>query len=157
MDANNVTRVLFVCTGNICRSPMAEFVFRHLVSQAGLAGRFEIASAATSSWEIGEPIHPGTQAVLRKHHIQLDPRKRACQATPDDYIHYDHILAMDAYNLRYMPNLEKISRLTAFAPAGSPEDVPDPYYTGDFDFVYDLITASCAGFLRWLQKKENKA
>jgi protein-tyrosine phosphatase len=157
MNALKVTRILFVCTGNICRSPMAEFVFRHLVSQAGLADRFEIASAATSSWEIGEPVHPGTQAVLRKHQIKLDPRKRARQATPDDYMRYDHILAMDTYNLRLMPNLEKITRLTRFAPPGSREDVPDPYYTGDFDFTYDLIYASCEGFLRWLQQMENSA
>jgi protein-tyrosine phosphatase len=152
-----VTRVLFICTGNICRSPMAEFVFRHLVSQAGLADRFEIASAATSSWEIGEPVHPGTQAVLRKHQIQLDSRKRSRQATPDDYLHNDYVLAMDTYNLRHMPNLEKVIRLTKFAPPGSLEDVPDPYYTGDFDFTYNLIYTSCTGFLAWLQEKENIA
>jgi protein-tyrosine phosphatase len=136
MPTNNIVRVLFICTGNICRSPMAEFIFRDLVGKAGLSEKYEIASAATSSWEIGEPVHPGTLNVLRKHQVPLDPQKRARQVTPDDYLYFDHVLAMDSYNLHHMPNMDKISPLTSYAPSGSPRDVPDPYYTGDFEYVY---------------------
>lgn len=147
MTQNHQRRILFICTGNICRSPMAEFIFKHLVDSAGLTDQFSIASAATSAWEIGEPIHLGTQTVLRKHNIPFDRNKRARQVTPEDYLQYDHILAMDSHNLRHMPNMDKIQRLTDFAPQGSPQDVPDPYYTGDFDSVYDLISAACKTLL----------
>lgn len=129
---------------------MAEFLFKHFVNQAGVADRFTIESAATSSWEIGEPIHPGTQKVLTDHAIPFDRRKRARQVTPDDYLKFDIVLAMDSLNLRHMPNLEKIERLTDYAPAGSPVDVPDPYYTGDFEGVYQLLHASCGKLLEKL-------
>ncbi len=130
---------------------MAEFLFKHLASESGLSRFFQVSSAATTSWSLGEPVHPGTQAVLKKHGIPFDPGKRARRLTPDDYLENDFILAMDSHNLRHMPNLDKIHRLTEFAPPGTPLDVPDPYYTGDFDSVYALIHAGCAGFISWLR------
>lgn len=154
MNTSRQISVLFICTGNICRSPMAEFIFRHLVNQAGLKEKFVIASAATSSWEIGEPVHPGTQSVLRKNHIPVDFHKRAWQAGPEEYLKFDYVLAMDAYNLRYMPIMEKIQRLTDYAGNHWPKDVPDPYYTGDFDYVYELISEACKGLLDHIRRVE---
>lgn len=126
----------------------------HMIDQEGLSSRFFVSSAATSSWEIGEPPHPGTQKVLRQHAIPLAPEKRAVQITPDDYTKYDYILAMDSYNLRFMQKAPNVHRLTDFAPPGSPLDVPDPYYTGDFESVYNLIESACFRLLDTIREKE---
>jgi protein-tyrosine phosphatase len=147
-------RVLFVCTGNICRSPMAEAVFQHLVNLAGLPDRFEISSAATSVWEIGEPVHPGTRLVLRNHHISISPSKRAVQITPSDYQNYDYILAMDMENMNSLRRSGKVQRLMDFAPTGTRLDVPDPYYTGDFETVYEMISSACQSLLVQICAKE---
>lgn len=134
---------------------MAEAVFQHMVDQAGLSQSFQIASAATSTWEIGEPPHPGTQTVLRKHNIPLSPLKRAAQITARDYETYHYILAMDTENLRNMQRIPKVHRMLEYSPPGRPQDVPDPYYTGQFDYVYELIHESCARLLETIRKQES--
>lgn len=146
-------KVLFVCMGNICRSPMAEAVFQHLVDEAGLREHFEIASAATSSWELGEPVHPGTRLVLRNHAISVSPKKRAIQIRATDYDHYDYILAMDTQNLSALRRMPKVQRLMNFAAPGMASDVPDPYYTGDFDTVFEMVECACRNLLAHIRKE----
>ena len=151
MDSNHKIRVLFICLGNICRSPMAEAVFAHLVQAAGLADRFEIRSAATSSWEVGNPPHPGTRAVLKLHDIPLDLAKRSVQVRRAELDQVDYLVAMDYENMVDLRRLSngsaRIHRLLEFAGPGFPDDVPDPYYTGEFEYVYGLIEAGCKGLL----------
>lgn len=154
MTQPELLRILFVCTGNICRSPMAEAIFIYQAVESGLSDHFEIASVATTSWEVGERPHPGTQLVLRKNKIPLNPNKRAVQITNHDYQYYDYILAMDGENLRYMHHSPKIRRLLEFAPPGNPIDVPDPYYTGDFDYVFSLIQTACQNLLSHIRIQE---
>ncbi len=146
-------RVIFVCMGNICRSPMAEAVFQHLIDAEGLQNNFEISSAATSSWEIGEPVHPGTRLVLRNHGVKVSPQKRAVQIKPIDYDYFDYILAMDTENLSAMRKSDKVQRLMSYAPHGTPPDVPDPYYTGDFETVYTMIESACQNLLEHIREK----
>lgn len=146
--------VLFVCTGNICRSPMAEAVFRHLVQQAGLARCFTIASAATTNWEIGEPPHPGTVEMLRLNNIPLDPAKRARQITPAEARRCDYVLVMDEENVRAMQKIGPAQRLMDYAPHLAVRDVPDPYYTRDFAFTYRLVHAACKGLLEHIRAQK---
>ncbi|MEA4910149.1 MAG: low molecular weight phosphotyrosine protein phosphatase [Chloroflexi bacterium] len=158
MSTTPKIRVLFVCSGNICRSPMAEAVFRHLVEQAGLAQRFSIASAGTGSWHIGERPHRGTQAVLRAHQVELSPEKRSRLLTHGDFEAFDYIIAMDRENLADMATFgygRKARRLLEFAPQANLADVPDPYYANNFDQVYGLVQAGCAGLLAHIRKAEN--
>ena len=122
-------RIMFVCLGNICRSPMAEFVFRDMVKKAGLEDRFKIASAATSTWELGNPPHYGTQAELKKHGISCGG-KRAVRLKYSDYDDYDLILGMDRENIRDMKRLfdgdpdGKIRLLKEYSTGG---EVDDPW------------------------------
>lgn len=153
-------RVLFVCLGNICRSPTAEGVFRKLVADRGLADAFEIDSAGTSAWHRGEPPDPRSREEARRHGINLDAqRSRPVQA--DDFQRFDYILAMDGMNLRELrkrcpdPLQSRLHRLTAFAPALGVADVPDPYYGGDrgFETVFNIIAASAEGLLETIQQE----
>ncbi|WP_322497148.1 low molecular weight protein-tyrosine-phosphatase [Chloroflexus sp.] len=151
-------RVLFVCMGNICRSPMAEAIFRHLVEQAGLSDRFEIDSASTGGWHVGEPPHPGTQRVLARHNIST-AGMRARQVRSADIDQFDYILVMDRENLadlgRFHPRArERAKLLLSFAPELEVDEVPDPYYNGRFDEVYQLIEIACRNLLAYIRERE---
>ena len=153
-----MVRVLFVCLGNICRSPMAEGVFGHLVAQAGLSEQISVDSAGTGSWHVGEPPHPGTRQVLHQHGIALDSTAR--QVDQADLRTADYIIAMDGENVRDLRRLDrqglldgKLRRLLDFAPPGGPRDVPDPYYDNDFDTVYRLVEAGSQGLLAHIRRE----
>ena len=148
-------KILFVCHGNICRSPMAEFVMKELVHRAGLSEQFLIESAATSREELGNDIHYGTRTKLREMGIPFS-RRAARQITPADYDKYDYLIAMDDENLYYMNRCwandpdSKIKMLLSFA--GKDRDIADPWYTGNFDQTYEDILEGCTAFLKYLTK-----
>ena len=152
-------KVLFVCHGNICRSPMAEFVMKKLVSDAGLTARFQIASAATSTEEIwngiGNPVYPPAKAELARHGISCEG-KRARQVTRADYAEYDYLIGMDSANIRNMLRIfggdpeGKVAKLLSYA--GSDRDISDPWYTGEFGTTYNDVLEGCTAFLRYLQQ-----
>ena len=139
-------RILFICHGNICRSPMAEFVFRNMVRERGLADQFEIASSATSREEIGNPVHPGTKRKLREFGIHTDG-KYAVQLTKADYNNYDYLLAMEQRNIINAMRIlgsdpeAKVARLLDYS--AKPRDIADPWYTGNFDVTYNDIYEGC--------------
>ena len=146
-----MTKILFVCHGNICRSPMAEFYMKDLCARAGLADRFEIASAATSPEELGNGVYPPARRLLAEHGIDSSGKTvRVLRA--EDYENYDLILGMDAYNLRNMRRLfgqdeaEKLHLLLDYA-GRLGESVADPWYTRDFEAAWDDVTEGCRGLL----------
>ncbi len=145
--------ILFVCHGNICRSPMAEYVFADLARKRGLAERFVVASAATSTEELGQPVHPGTRRVLTAHAVACPPRK-ARQMTATDYARYDLLVCMDNRNLANMRRIvggdpeSKMHRLLDYTT--QPRDVDDPWYTGDFDTTYADAVNGCEALLTHL-------
>lgn len=145
-----MTKILFVCHGNICRSPMAESVMTHLVKESGVTDMI-IQSAATSTEELGNPVHPGTQKILRQHSIPLVPH-RARQMTQLDSEKYDYLIGMDSANLRNMIRItgseEKIYRLLDWSP--SPRDIADPWYTGDFERTFQDVWEGCTALLHTL-------
>ena len=153
-------KVLFVCHGNICRSPMAEFVFKKMTADKGLSDCFEIASAATSTEEIpggrGNPVYPPAKAELARHGISCEG-KRARLLLSEDYDRYDYLIGMDSANMRNMQRMtgggDKLYKLLTFA--GSGRDVADPWYTGDFSVTYRDVVSGCEGFLEFL-KQEGK-
>jgi protein-tyrosine phosphatase len=148
-------RVLFVCLGNICRSPMAEAVFRHMVKEAGLADVIDIESAGTGSWHVGERPHGGTRAVLAANQIEVGG-KRARQLNRSDMTQFDYVIAMDGENVGDIHSLfgQRVPRLLEFAPPGGTLDVPDPYFTNGFDEVYQLVTAGCRGLLAHIRQEQ---
>ena len=146
-----MTRVLFVCHGNICRSPMAEFVMKDMVHRRGLDDRFEIASAATSREEIGNPVYPPAKRKLAEHGISCGGH-HARQMTREDYDRYDYIIGMDMANLRNICRItggdleHKVSLLLDHT-ARAGQEVADPWYTGDFDETWDDVTEGCEQLL----------
>lgn len=141
--------VLFVCYGNICRSPMAEFVFRDLLKRRGLSDRFDVASAGTSGEHIGDPPDPRTAAVLKEHGISCEG-KRSRRLVKADFVDYDYMVCMDRMNLDFINRTRpggrvcEIALLMSYAGGGI---VDDPYYTLDFGKAYSDILRGCEGLL----------
>ena len=150
-----MTKILFICHGNICRSPMAEFVMKDLVQKKGLEKEFLIESAATSTEEIGNDIHYGTRRKLTEEGIPFS-RRAARQITAADYDYYDYLIGMDDENLYYMNRRwnndpdNKIRLLLEFA--GRTAEVADPWYTGNFDRTYMDIMEGCLALLDYITK-----
>ena len=150
-------KVLFVCLGNICRSPMAEFVFKDMVNKKGLSNQFYIESAATSSQALGEGIYFGTRNILKEQGISFEERK-ARQMTKEDYNKFDYILGMENKNISNILRIvgedkeNKVHRLLDFS--DSPRDITDPWYTGEFDITYYDVEDGCSSFLEYLLKKK---
>lgn len=149
------TRVLFVCMGNICRSPTAEGVFKHLVAQQGLAERIGTDSAGTHDYHIGEPPDTRSQAAAKRRGYDLSAL-RARQVAPDDFSVFDYVLAMDEVNLAALRRLcpeqyrDRVKLFLEFAPEAGRRDVPDPYYGGaqGFEEVLDLVELAAQGLLK---------
>ena len=143
-------KILFVCHGNICRSPMAEFVMKRLVRERGIERDFIIESAATSREELGNPVYPPARRMLARHGISCSG-KTAVQMTKSDYDKYDYIVAMDSMNVRNIMRIigsdtkSKVSMLLDFT--DHPRSVADPWYTGDFDSTYSDVTEGCQALL----------
>lgn len=148
--------VNFICLGNICRSPMAEAIFEKMVAEAGLAEEIAVDSAGTGSWHVGEPAHRGTRRVLKRHGINYAGRARQVTKADLDPAHY--VIAMDQSNLddlrRRFGDHPRLYRLLDFASNGTEGDVPDPYYTGNFDHVYRLVEDGCHGLLAHVRAEE---
>ena len=150
-------KILFVCHGNICRSPMAEFVMKYLVREEGLADQIAVDSKALHRDEIGSDTHRGTREELRAHGVPFEKR-RATLMTAEDYDTYDLIIGMDTENMHDLTRLtggdpqHKVHRLLSYI--GEERDVADPWYTGNFDVTYRDVDAGCHALLRMLT--ENK-
>ena len=147
-------KILFVCHGNICRSPMAEFVMKDLVQKAGWEGEFRIESAATSTEEIGNPVYPPARRKLAEHGIGC-AGKTARQLRKEDYDRFDYLIGMDSANLRNMRRIcggdpaGKLSLMMDYT--GRPGDVADPWYTGDFEATWRDVSEGCRGLLERLK------
>ncbi len=146
-------KILFVCHGNICRSPMAEFVFRDMVKNRGMEDLFFTASAATSREEIGNPVHRGTVNILKEHGISTEG-KYAVLLRKSDYEEYDYIIGMETVNIRNIMRIigndkeHKVHKLLDFA--NDPGDIADPWYTGNFQRTYEDVIRGCEGLLQFI-------
>ncbi len=158
------TRIMFVCHGNICRSPMAELIFKEMARERGVAQLFEISSSATSTEEIwngvGNPVYPPARAELERHGIDC-AGKRAVQLQRKDYEHFDLLVAMDEKNVRNMHRIlggdpaHKISKLMDYT--DTPGDVADPWYSDRFDVTYRDVSKGCEGLLNRLLNEEKES
>lgn len=150
-------KILFICHGNICRSPMAEFVMRNMISKAGLSREIYVESAATSTEELGNDIHSGTRAKLCEMRIPFEKR-HARQVTSSDYREFDYLVVMDGNNIRNLRRIigedrdGKVYKLLDFTGRRG-EDIADPWYTGNFDETYDDVDEGCRGMLDMLRRK----
>ena len=149
-------KVLFICHGNICRSPMAEFVFKDLVAKRGLSDQFHIESAATSTEELGNPVYPPARRKLNSLGIDCSG-KRARQMNKSDYDKFDYLIGMDTYNMRNINRIcggdpdGKVYKMLAIA--GESRDVADPWYTGDFEATYRDVLKGSEAFLDMLKEQ----
>ena len=140
-------KIVFVCLGNICRSPMAEFVMKSLSDQVYVESR------ATSSWEHGNPIHPGTQGMFAQHAIPYDKQKTSQQITAQDFKEFDYIIGMDASNVADLQKMAPAAYRDKIYPFAD-QSVPDPWYTGDFEETYDLVLQGCQDWLKRLGQEK---
>ncbi|WP_273128365.1 low molecular weight protein-tyrosine-phosphatase [Bacillus weihaiensis] len=153
-------RILFVCLGNICRSPMAEAVMRHLINQEGLQDDIVVDSAGTGHWHIGKPPHEGTRSILDQYQISYEGQK-ARQLEPSDLSAFDYIIGMDHENVGNSKKLAgdlptgTIRQLLDYIEDSPVKDVPDPYYTGQFDKVYDMVLKACENMLKEIKHRHN--
>ncbi|WP_077211697.1 low molecular weight protein-tyrosine-phosphatase [Bacillus dakarensis] len=150
--------ILFVCHGNICRSPMAEAIFRDLLHQHNLSKKVQIDSAGIGNWHEGNPPHQGTCKVLSSRKIPYE-NIVARQVTKEDLKNFDLIIVMDSRNHKAIKELAgdndiNIQYLTNFITGAEYTDIPDPYYTGDFEKAYELISTGCKGLLKKIISKE---
>ena len=158
-------QILFVCLGNICRSPMAEAVMRKLVKEAGLSDQIKVDSAGTGDWHIGKPPHEGTRRILNDRSISYEGMV-ARQVVTEDFEQFTYIVCMDSSNISnvralledtkeqengrfhtYAGSKEQLFTFMELLPEHDVKDVPDPYYTGNFEYVYELIEAGCQALL----------
>lgn len=159
-------KVLFVCLGNICRSPMADAVMQNLVKEAGLSDKIQVDSAGTGGWHVGEPAHHGTRDILKKHEVPYDGRAR--QFKRNDVNEFDYILGMDTSNLADLQQIadqlghskiDKQPEINLFlhyaneTHSTNVKEVPDPYYSGNFDYVYELVVKGCQALLDHIRKE----
>ena len=155
-------RVLFVCLGNICRSPMAEAIFRNMVQEKGLSNDIEVDSAGTALWHSGKPPHKGTRKKLDEQGISYEGIT-ARQVFQGDFNTFDYIITMDDDNMKNIqseyeiPNQVVVKKLLEFVENPRELNVPDPYYTGDFNYTYELVNEACEHLLEYILKKhQNK-
>jgi protein-tyrosine phosphatase len=147
-------KIIFICHGNICRSPMAEYVMKHLVKEQRRESEFEITSGAVSREEIGNDIYPPAKRKLQEKGVEFS-KHRAHQITPDEFSENDIIITMDSSNMRLLgrivPNWEETGKVHLMMEyAGSTRDVADPWYTGDFEQTYQDVLAGCTGLLNMI-------
>ncbi|WP_163580980.1 low molecular weight protein-tyrosine-phosphatase [Gracilibacillus saliphilus] len=153
-------KVLFICLGNICRSPMAEAVFRHIVKEKGVEDQFVIDSAGLGDWHIGNPPHQGTRAKLDELNISYHGQK-ARQIQANDIEDFDYVIAMDQQNMddlsqfSYQASGVTVKKLMDFVDQPKEQNVPDPYFTKNFDYTYELVKEGCEQLFTCISNKHN--